>query len=277
MLMYNAGLSGKNVLVTGGTSGLGSELVKTLLGKGCHVVATGRRTGDFNHDNLRYVVVDFCDMRSVARTVEKMVEEEGGFDIVINNAGVLSPPEFITTSDGYEYSFQVNFLAHLLVNEIILNKTDIHREILIVAVTSPVYRIVSRDLIVMTDRDEYRPFRAYSLSKLYMALMCQHLPERFRNRQLTCIGFDPGVFSSGIYRMQNVIFRFLYHIAAPFMKKPGVLAGCLTRMMEINSARSGNIYDCRLRERSIPDVEYTLRDLFWKDCYNRLEQFARFS
>jgi len=272
--MNNSGLPGKKVLVTGGTSGLGSELVKTLLGKGCYVVATGRRTGYLSDDNLRYVVIDFCNMMSVARTLEKTVEEEGGFDIIINNAGVLSPPRFIKTSDGYEYSFQVNFLAHLLVNEIILSKAGIQRDILIVAVTSPVYRVVSRDLIVMTEKDEYKPFRAYSLSKLYMALMCQHLPERFRNRRLTCIGFDPGVFSSGIYRMQNAGFRFLYHIAAPFMKKPGILAGCLTEMIEKNYVKSGKIYDGSMKERSIPDVEYTLRDLFWKDCYNRLVQYS---
>ncbi len=272
--MDNTGLNGKKVLLTGGTSGLGSELVRKLLGRGCYVVATGRRTGDFTHDNLRYVVVDFCDLRSVATTVEKVVEEEGGFDIVINNAGVLSPPGFIKTVDGFEYSFQVNFLAHLLLNEIVLSKTDFHRDILIVAVTSPVYRIVSRDLIVMTERDVYKPFRAYSLSKLYMALMCQHLPERFRSRKLICIGFDPGVFSSGIYRMQNAFFRFLYHVAAPFMKKPGLLAGCLTEMIENNSVQSGNIYDCRQKERRIPDVEYTVRDLFWKDCYNRLVEFS---
>ncbi|MDX9812490.1 MAG: SDR family NAD(P)-dependent oxidoreductase [Bacteroidales bacterium] len=272
--MYNSGLTGKKVLVTGGTSGLGSELVRTLTARGCYVVATGRRKGDFIHDNLRYVVVDFCDLRSVALAIEKIVGEEGGFDIVINNAGVLSPPEFIKTRDGFEYSFQVNFLAHLLVNEIILNKTDISRDILIVAVTSPVYRIVSRDLIVMTERDVYKPFRAYSLSKLYMALMCQYLPERFRNRNLTCIGFDPGVFSSGIYRMQNALFRLLYHIAAPFMKKPGMLAACLSEMIEYNSLRTGNVYDFRKKERSIPDVEYTVRDLFWKDCYNRLGEFS---
>ncbi len=272
--MHNSGLTGKKVLVTGGTSGLGSELVRTLLGKGCYVVATGRRTGDFSHDNLRYVVVDFCNLSSVALIMDRIMDEEGVFDIVINNAGVLSPPEFIKTSDGFEYSFQVNFLAHLLVNEIILKKTGLQRNILIVAVTSPVYRIVSRDLIVMTERDVYKPFRAYSLSKLYMALMCQYLPERFRNRDLTCIGFDPGVFSSGIYRMQNAPFRFLYHIAAPFMKKPGALAGCLSEMIENNSLRSGNVYDCRKKERSIPDVEYTVRDLFWKDCYNRLGEFS---
>lgn len=268
--MYQTGLKGKKVLVTGGTSGLGSELVKALLSKGCLVVATGRRTVGFSHVNLRYVLVDFCDLRLVAATTEKIIEEEGGFDIVINNAGVLSPPVFLKTIDGFEYSFQVNFLAHLLVNEIILTRADAGRKVLVIAVTSPVYRIVSRDLIVMTERDVYKPFRAYSLSKLYMAVMCQYLPERFRNRDLTCIGFDPGVFSSGIYRMQNALFRFLYHLASPFMKNPELLARCLTEMIENNQVRSGNVYDCRKRERSVPDVEYTVKDLFWKDCYNRL-------
>ena len=53
--MDNTGLKGKKVLLTGGTSGLGSELVRKLLERDCYVVTTGRRAGDFTHDNLPVV------------------------------------------------------------------------------------------------------------------------------------------------------------------------------------------------------------------------------
>ncbi len=272
-LMRKDAFEGKNVLITGGTSGLGLEMVRTFLGRGCYVTATGRSSMGFQHERLNYIRLDFCDLGEISTSVKNFVQQNGGFDIIINNAGVLSPPGFLRTKNGLEYTFQVNFLSHLLIDEIVLINKPSERNLLIVAVTSPVYRIAPTDLVAETFEPEYKPFKAYSRSKLYLALLCKHLPERFPGKNVRCIGFDPGVFSSGIYRMQNTLFRRLYRIAAPFMRNPEKLAAMLVGLLENEDIKTGIVYDFRKRERSIPKIDESARAIFWKDCYNRIESF----
>ena len=109
------------ILITGGTSGLGLALVRSFLKKGCYVVATGRQNGtiDDNSGRFKLIKVDFSSLRKTADAI-KSICRDNQFDLVVNNAGVLSPPDFMLTEDGNEYTFQVNFLAHLLINEIIV-------------------------------------------------------------------------------------------------------------------------------------------------------------
>ncbi len=265
--------SEKRVLITGGTSGLGIELVKLFLKKRYKVVATGRNELNFSDENLRFVAVDFSDMEKVAHAMKKLLDSIDSFDIIINNAGVLSPPDFKQTDNGLEYTFQVNFLSHLLINEIILKNSKRDRPVIIAAVTSPVYRIAKPDLIILPMKSDYRPFKAYSNSKLYLAFMCKYLPERFPGLNLKCIGFDPGTFSSGIYRMQKQFFRRLYKIAAPFMRSPGKVALVLSELITREDLLNGSVYDLRRRVRSVQQINGSVEDIFWNDCYNRIEPF----
>jgi NAD(P)-dependent dehydrogenase (short-subunit alcohol dehydrogenase family) len=59
---------GKTILVTGGTSGLGSELVRLFLSNGCRVIATGRNPGrkDYFKENYSFIKVDFSEFENVA-------------------------------------------------------------------------------------------------------------------------------------------------------------------------------------------------------------------
>jgi len=91
-------LTGRRVLITGGSSGIGLASAKAMLAKGARVVITGRRA-----DALAEAVDDLarpdCDISGVAAdvgtsegrmtTIEGALAKLGGLDILVNNAGVV--------------------------------------------------------------------------------------------------------------------------------------------------------------------------------------------
>ena len=264
----------RKILITGGTSGLGLGLVRFFLGKGYFVTATGRKNVKVQDlaGRFTFLKTDFSDMRQTSDAVRRICRDHE-FDIVINNAGVLSPPGFMLTADGNEYTFQVNFLSHLMLNEIVLRNTPPDRPLKIAAIVSPVYRIAKKDLIICSSKADYSPLKAYSNSKLYLALMCTWLPVKYSSRDLKCIAFDPGVFSSGIYRMQKEWFRMLYRVAAPFMRSPEKITGKFGEIIEKKDLVYGVVYKSGDKIRSVPGIENDRVDAFWTECYKMIEPY----
>ncbi len=267
---------GKKILITGGTSGLGLELVKIFLSKGFFVVATGRQLLNLPgyDDRFKLYRIDFSDLKQTIECVRNIC---GTYDFayVINNAGILSPPDFTATNDGFEYTFQVNFLSHLLINEMILQNITHHNPIKISAVTSIVYKLANIRISDHQTGENYNPLRAYSDSKLFLVFMCKHLSEKYQDLNLSCFSFDPGVFSSSIYRMQNNWFRKMYRIAAPYMRKPESVATILAELLIDHDTSSGAIYNIRKKVRQILETESSVYDIFWKDIYDKINLYLK--
>jgi NAD(P)-dependent dehydrogenase (short-subunit alcohol dehydrogenase family) len=262
------------VLITGGSSGLGLRLVKLFLRKGYEVAATGRKpiAIDEDADRFTFLLADFSNLKHTAEAVKGLCRNFK-FDILINNAGVLSPPDFLLTDDGFEYTFQVNFLSHLLLNEIVLSNALPGQPMIIVTITSPVYRIAETDLKIHASSAGYRPLKAYANSKLYLALMCNHLTRKYTLMNLKCVAFDPGIFSSGIYRMQKKWFRMMYRVGAPFMKRPEKTARRIGELLEKEDLNNGLIYKSIHGRKSIPRTENQAEQIFWQNCYRMIESY----
>jgi NAD(P)-dependent dehydrogenase (short-subunit alcohol dehydrogenase family) len=261
----------KKILITGGTSGLGLELVRLFHRQGYYVVTTGRReiTVPEFKDRYTYYRIDFSDLELTASTFREIVKAHE-FDIIINNAGVLSPPQRTQTKDGLEYTFQVNYLAHLLINEIVLSKQSGMKPLRIASITSPVYSLAR---VEINNGSNYRALRAYSNSKLYQALMCRYLIEHHVGKNLVCISFDPGTFDSGIYRMRGRLFILLYRIASPFMRSPCKVARVLNDVITNEVITNGVIYDFRKRIILIPVPSKEESEAFWCKSNEKISKY----
>ena len=107
----------KRVLVTGATSGIGYELTKALCEKGHNVVATGRNLAKLEElselTGCQTVQADLSDPQQALELVGKAVEQLGGLDVLINNAGMNSRKcgidEF--TVEEFDYQYAVNLRA----------------------------------------------------------------------------------------------------------------------------------------------------------------------
>lgn len=264
----------RKVIITGGTSGLGLRLAKYFLERDYKVVVTGRKNVKLPEYRDRYslLMTDFSNLMQTSEAVKKVCRNQR-FDMVINNAGILSPPDMLLTDDDLEYTFQVNFLSHLMLDEIILMNSEPGQPLLIASIVSPVYRIAEKDLVIYPKASDYRPLKAYSNSKLYLALMCSYLHNKYPSKYLQCIGFDPGIFSSGIYRMQKKWFRMMYRIAAPLMKNPEKVAIRFGEVIKRKDLVTGAVYKSGKGKGRLPVAESMAMNFFWRECNKIIEPF----
>jgi NAD(P)-dependent dehydrogenase (short-subunit alcohol dehydrogenase family) len=263
------------VLITGGTSGLGYELVKRLHIEGYEVFTTGRNSAKLSSSggNLHFLKIDFSDLNSVTSNIQELLNRGIRFDLVINNAGVLSPPGFTASVNGIEYSFQVNFLSHLLINDLIIRDKDNSDPLTFVSITSPVYRYVRPDL-KLPDSSTYKSFKSYSESKLYLLYIGDHLLKMYPGSNAKFICFDPGTFRSGIYRMQKSWFHNMYSIAAPFMRNPSRIAAVLADILNEENLINGAVYSGRHRFRKPDPGDEAGIDEFMAKCNGMIKAFT---
>ena len=117
-MSYNIDLSGRVALVTGASSGLGTQFAKTLASAGAAVVLAGRRIErlktlraeiEGNGGDAHVVELDVTDHDSIKSAVAHAETEMGTIDILINNSGVSTTQKLVdVTEDDYDYIFNTN-------------------------------------------------------------------------------------------------------------------------------------------------------------------------
>jgi NAD(P)-dependent dehydrogenase (short-subunit alcohol dehydrogenase family) len=194
-------LSGKRVLVTGVSAGLGVETARTLVAHGADVVGTARDLEKARRataaiapgpkgGSLELVEADLASLASVRAAADALVADGRPFDIVIANAGVMACPKGVTT-DGFETQFGTNHLGHfVLVNRVASLIRDGGR---LVNLSSAGHRYADVDLDDPGfDRTPYEPFIAYGRSKTANALFAAEFDRRHKWRGVRATAVHPG-------------------------------------------------------------------------------------
>jgi NAD(P)-dependent dehydrogenase (short-subunit alcohol dehydrogenase family) len=117
-MSYTIDLSGRVALITGASSGLGTQFAHTLSKAGAAVVLAGRRVERLKTlrseiesygGDAHVVGLDVTDVASIRSAVAHAETEVGPIDILINNSGVSTTERLIdVTSDSYDYVFDTN-------------------------------------------------------------------------------------------------------------------------------------------------------------------------
>ncbi|GAA1871306.1 SDR family oxidoreductase [Myceligenerans crystallogenes] len=116
-------LTGKRAVVTGASDGMGLGIAARLAAAGAEVImpVRNRRKGEAAADTIRRTApganltlrgLDLASLESVAALGDTLVTEGDPIHLLINNAGVMRPPERQTTADGFELQFGTNHLGH---------------------------------------------------------------------------------------------------------------------------------------------------------------------
>ena len=118
--------SGKTVLVTGSTDGLGREVATRLAAQGAKVLVHGR-SRERGEEVLKaiggaktghaFYQADLSSMAEVRRLAAEVLRDHDRLHILVNNAGIgVSTPAGgrLTSTDGFELRFAVNYLSHFL-------------------------------------------------------------------------------------------------------------------------------------------------------------------
>ena len=114
--------TGKLVVVTGANSGTGKEAAKRLAAAGARVVMAVRTPAKgeaaraeilAEHPDAQLEIrrIDLADLASVREFADGLAAAEQHLDLLVNNAGVMTPPSRIATKDGFELQFGSNYLG----------------------------------------------------------------------------------------------------------------------------------------------------------------------
>ncbi|MFL1429961.1 MULTISPECIES: SDR family oxidoreductase [unclassified Nocardiopsis] len=183
-------LTGKLALVTGASDGMGLGMAERLAAAGAEVllpVRNPRKGADAvarirrNHPNAQVSlrILDLSSLDSVAALGDTLRAEGRPIHLLINNAGVMTPPDRQTTADGFELQFGTNHLGHFALVGHLLPLLREGRA----RVTSQVSIAAKRGAINWDDLNwerSYDGMRAYRQSKIAFGLFGLELERRSR-------------------------------------------------------------------------------------------------
>ncbi|XP_018534300.1 retinol dehydrogenase 13 [Lates calcarifer] len=197
-------LDGKTVLITGANTGIGKETSRDLARRGARVVMACRdltraeraaeeirRTTGNGNVVIRHL--DLASMYSVQQFAKDFLDSEDRLDILINNAGVMMCPKWLT-EDGFETQLAVNHLGHFLLTNLLLPKLKSSAPSRVVNVSSIAHRggrIDFDDLFF--SRRPYSSLESYRQSKLANILFTRELARRLAGSGVTTFCLHPGV------------------------------------------------------------------------------------
>lgn len=181
-------LTGRRAVVTGASDGMGSVIAARLARAGAEVVmpVRDRAKGNATADRIRSAVpearlvlrdLDLASLDSVAAFGEGMRADGDPVHILINNAGLMTPPERRTTVDGFELQWGTNHLGHVALFGALFPLLRDGRA----RVTSQVSVAARSGAIDWDDlaaERRYRAQAAYSASKIALGLFGLELDRR---------------------------------------------------------------------------------------------------
>jgi len=204
-------LTGKRVVVTGTSAGLGIETARALAAHGAHVIGTARdlakaeaatapvrevaAQGDGSFELLEMDLASFTSVRNATNAISAAGHP---IDLIIANAGVMATP-FGLTEDGFEMQLGTNHLGHFLfINRLEPLIPDGGR---VVVLGSSGHRYGPPDLDDPNFQTRpYDPALAYGRSKSANILFAVEFDRRHRNRGVRAAAVHPGGIQTELSR-----------------------------------------------------------------------------
>ena len=207
-------LKEKTVLITGATNGIGLALAKMIAGGGANVLITGR--DEIKLHRVRNQIIQSSGNQSVSSfvvdqrklsDVEQLVDNLSGhktIDILVNNAGVC-PGSRHLNEQGLEQAFVVNYLSHVLLTHLLLDKLAAADQGRVVNVSSLAFGNGQLDFSNLQGERHFDGWQAYSNSKLFILLFNALLARQHVNSSVTSNAVCPGIVDTGLL-VDNPLF-----------------------------------------------------------------------
>ena len=133
--------------------------------------------------SLEVRILDLASLQSVRQFADMFMEQHKQFHLLVNNAGVASPP-LSKTSEGYELQFGVNFLGHFALTGLLYPILRITLGSRIVTLSSNGYQNAMIDFDNLKSEKDYNPLREYRQSKLANLIFSIELDRKIKAKLL---------------------------------------------------------------------------------------------
>lgn len=247
-------ISGQTVFITGATDGLGKLVAKHLVEQGADVILHGRSTdkgknvlnelrSETGNTSLRYYNGDFASLPKVKALSQEILKKEKRIDVLINNVGIgrgNPSTRREVSEDGFELRFTVNYLAHVLLTERLLQGLAT-KPSQIINVAS-----IGQDPIDFSDvmlEKRYEGFHAYKQSKTALIMYTFDLADRLKDSGTNVNAVHP----ASLMNTKMVLDEWGYTLTTV---EQG--AEAVERLLSAKS--TGEYYDGKKKARAITQV-----------------------
>src|SRR5947209_19237982 len=223
-------LQEKICLVTGSTSGIGKVTARELAHTGATVllVSRSRAKGEATqaaikqatgNQHVELLVADLSVLEDVRRLAAAFQHTHRHLHLLVNNAGAAYPRRTLT-SEGFEATLAVNYLAPFLLTELLLDTLKASAPARIVNVSSAQHATVSIEFDNLQGENKYAHLRNYSQAKLALLLWTYELARRLEGTGVSVNALHPGVTASNFPAGMIGPAAWAMKLSRPFLLTP---------------------------------------------------------
>ncbi|KAG1899527.1 uncharacterized protein F5891DRAFT_402704 [Suillus fuscotomentosus] len=253
-------LTGKVIIVTGANTGIGKETAKVLLAHGAKVYIAARNQAA-SEEAIRqlkqetgneaiFLKLDLGDLKAIKASAEEFLSKETQLHILLNNAGVMTPPIELVTADGYDLQFGTNILGHYYFTKLLLPiltstaKATSEGKVRVVNVASCAHLFGGLDFNTFKDgpaRKKCSKGKLYNQSKFANVVFALELAKRYGDQGVISTALNPGNINSDLPRhaaaqlpsiVKKIIFKVLLY---------DVSQGALTQLYAATSPEAASL------------------------------------
>lgn len=248
---------GRSVVITG-TGGLGYEDALVLAQAGADVIIAGRNLAKGKqavehiraavpNASVQFEVLNLASLTSIEAFGTRLRGQRDSLDLLINNAGVMTPPDRKVTDDGFELQFGTNYLGHFALTARLLPLLRKGKNPRVVTLSSLAARDGAINFADLQAEQNYRAMKVYNQSKLACLMFALELQRRSDagGWGISSIAAHPGISrtdllhnGAGKWSAFGMIRTFLWFIFQPAAQ------GALPTLYAATSleAKSGQYY-----------------------------------
>jgi len=224
-------MTGKTVLITGGTGGIGRATAVRLASLGARVGITGRDKGraqraaaeiasESGGSAVDAFAADMSSQAEVRRMAAEVLAAYPRIDVLLNNVGGFWSHRHVT-ADGLEHTFALNHLAPFLLTSLLLDRLIASAPSRVVTVSSGAQSMGKIDFDDLMGERKYSGQTAYNQSKLANVMFTYELAKRLAGSGVTATALHPGMTNTAFSAEDpSRAFAPLVMVLRPFMKKP---------------------------------------------------------
>jgi retinol dehydrogenase-12 len=272
-------VEGRTIVVTGGTNGIGQEAVRALSAAGAKLVIVSRsaeRTkaaaeliSVLTGVPVEIAVADFADLGQVRAVAAELLGRFDHIDVLANNAGAIYPSRQVTV-DGFEMTWQVDYLAPFLLTNLLKPALVAAAPSRVISVSSDAHRGAWRGLNFddLNGERSWSSFGAYAAAKLGNIMFASELARRWAPLDVMSNSMHPGIVRSGFGRSGDWNERGLWSLTNMWALTPEQGADTLVYLAsspEVDGVSGQYFYKRAPKQPTRPARDVAAQERLWRE------------
>lgn len=245
------------IVMTGGSSGLGAAALSNFLNQGHKVILLARNPEKLNvkHDHLRVIKADLNSLQSIRHAANEIIKTQSSIDVLINNAGIWNF-DFQESEDGIEQTFHLNVVAPIFLTQLLLPilKNAAHPKVITTASGLHQGSIHFEDIQY---RNRFSGFKSYRQSKLCVIVWTRYMARK--EKEVFWATQHPGLVDTKLVRSGSFFAQWFFRW---FGKSPEKGAKTLVYLVNenIEKLKTGEFYKNEKVAKTDTLASYDLRN-----------------